>query len=72
MIFLSREFARPREQSIVSVYSWEPFKERYHAPKFCGHRQCDDGDIMVLSCHMISQDRVMKKSCDFVDSSQSR
>ena len=28
--------------------------------KFVGHRHCGSGNIMILGCHVILQDRVMK------------
>ena len=28
---------------------------------FCGHRYCVSGDIMVLVCHVISQDHMTKE-----------
>ena len=38
-----------------------------HRPaKFSGHRHCGSADIMVLVCHVISQDLVIEGSCDFV------
>ena len=38
----------------------------YHPTKFGDHRHCGNGDMMVLVCHMILQDQVMKRSCDFM------
>ena len=35
-----------------------------------GH--CVGGDIIVLSCHVMSQDYVIKGSCDFIIRSPSR
>ena len=32
----------------------------HHPAKFCGHRFCGRGDIIVLVCNMISQDHVNK------------
>ena len=32
---------------------------------FGGQRHCDSGDIMILVCHVISQDHVIKGSYDF-------
>ena len=38
-----------------------------HAPtKFFAYKYCGGGDIMVLVCHMIFQDQMMKQSFDFV------
>ena len=39
---------------------------------FIGHRNCGSGDIMVLACHVISQDDVTKQSYDFMGRSLSK
>ena len=44
----------------------------YHPAKFGGNRHSHSGDIMVLACHMISQDHLIKASCDFISRSPSR
>ena len=44
----------------------------YHPAKFGGHRHCDSWDIMVLTCHVMSQDHVIKGLCDFMGSVPSR
>ena len=44
----------------------------YYAAKLGGHKDCDSGNIMVLACHMISQNHVIKGSCDFMGRSSSR
>ena len=31
-----------------------------------GHRHCGSGDMMVLVCHVILQDHVVKGYCDFM------
>ena len=38
----------------------------YHPARVGVHRYCDSGDIMVLVCQVISQDYVIKPSCDFI------
>ena len=45
---------------------------KQHPVKFGGHRACGDGDVMILVCHMISEDHVIKGSCDFVAWSPSK
>ena len=60
-----RDFASPRDQSFVWDYGREPFKISHHPAKYCHHRHCDSGDIMILACHLILQDHVIKESCDF-------
>ena len=44
----------------------------YHPAKFGSHRHCDSGDMMILVCHMILEDRVTKKLSNFMSGSQSR
>ena len=50
-------------------YGLAPLKRSHHITKFDGHRHCGSGDIVVLVCHIISQDYVIKWSCDFMDES---
>ena len=38
----------------------------YQLAKFFSHRQCGDRDIMVLDCHVISQDHIIEGSCNFI------
>ena len=39
----------------------------YHHPAKCGgHRLCGSGYIMVLVCHLILKDHIIKGSCDFM------
>ena len=33
----------------------------HHLVKFCGHRHCGSGDIMVLDCHVILKDYVTEQ-----------
>ena len=44
----------------------------YHLAKFGGYRHCGSEDLMILVCHVILQDQVIKDSCDFMDKSPSR
>ena len=68
---LSRDFTRPRYQSIIWLSGLEPLKISHHLTKFGGHRHCGSGDI-VLFCHAISQDHGIKQSYDFIDRSPSK
>ena len=52
--------------------SWSPSKVNYHPAKFGGHRHYGNGDIVVLVCHITSQDHVIKASCDFMGKGPSR
>ena len=36
-----------------------------HSARFGGHRHCGSGDRLVLVCHVISENHVIKGSCDF-------
>ena len=37
-----------------------------HPAKFGGYRHCCSGDIIILVCHVISQDHLIKGLCDFI------
>ena len=69
---MSHDFARPRDQGVVWLYGYEPFKISHHFNKFHGHRYCNSGDIIVLACHVISHDHAIRESCDFIGSGPSR
>ena len=43
-----------------------------HSTNFGVHRNCSIGDIMVLVCHIISQNHLIKVSFDFMRRSPSR
>ena len=49
----------------------KPIKASYQPAKFGGHRQYGNEDIMVLVCHVILQDYMMKESCDSMGRSPS-
>ena len=57
---------------MILFYRQEFIKLGYHPVKFGGYRHSDNGDIMVLVCHVISQDHVIKGLYDFEDRSLSR
>ena len=40
-------------------------RSSHHPAKFCGHKQCSSGD-MILVCHVISQDPMIQGSFDFM------
>ena len=56
---LSHDLGRSRDQGVMRLCSLEPLKVSHHPAKFGGFRQCCNGDIKVLVCHMI------KRSCNF-------
>ena len=41
-------------------YRQEPINIGYHPAKFGGHKHCGSEDVVVLVCHVISQDHVIK------------
>ena len=46
-------------------------KVNYHSVKFGGHSHYGSGVNMILVCHEISQDNVIKRSCDSMGGSPS-
>ena len=44
------------------LYRQEPIKVSHHLTKFGSHRYCGSGDLMILVCHVIFQDHVIKGS----------
>ena len=43
-----------------------------HPTTFGSHRDCGSTDKILLACHVILQDNVIKESCDFMGRSPSR
>ena len=50
----------------------EPVKVTNHPTVFGGYRHCGIEDVMVLVCHVISHNHVIKESCDLIGGSPSR
>ena len=69
---LSCEIARPPDESATWLFNLESIKVSHHSTKFGGPRHCDNGDVLVLVYHGISQEYVIKWLCDFIGRSQSR
>ena len=44
----------------MSRYGQKPRSVSHHPTKFCGFRHCGSGDIMILVCHVILEDHVIK------------
>ena len=42
------------------VYGQKTPNPSHHPTKFCGFRKCGSGNIMVLICHVIVEDHVIK------------
>ena len=64
----SGDLARPKQ---YLTFMYKPLKVSQYSAKFSGYRHCGSGDIMVLVCQIISQDHVIKGSCNFMGRSQS-
>ena len=58
--------------SRVTLWVGAPIVRSHHPAKFGGQRHCGSRYKMVLVCHVILQDHVIKGLCDFMGSSQSR
>ena len=56
----------------LTNYGWKLLKVSQYPTKFCGHRHCGGGDIVVLVCQVILQELVTKRSSNFVGGSRSR
>ena len=61
----ANDLTKPRNQRIICLYSLEPLKS-IDPTKVGSHQQCGSGDIMVLVCHAILQDLLMKRSCNLM------
>ena len=48
----------------IRLYGLEPLKINNQPTKFGGHKRYGSGDMMILVCHVISQDHMIKRSCD--------
>ena len=56
----------------MGLYESKPLKVSHDPAKFGGDKHCGRGDIMILICHVISQDHVTLGSCDFMGRSPLR
>ena len=54
------------DQRFKWLYGQEPIKVSCQPAKFDGNRHCGDGDVMILVCHVISQDYVIKELFDVI------
>ena len=58
------DIEKPYDQSAMWLYGQEPINIVYSSVKSGGHRQSGIRDVMVLICHVIPQDPVIKRSYD--------
>ena len=51
---------------VMQIYQWELLTIYHHPGKFGDPRHGDCGDIMNLTCHLISRDHMFKGLCEFM------
>ena len=54
------DLTRSRDLKVMWLYGYDPVKVSQHPAKFGGYLHCGIGVIMVLLCHLISQDTSSK------------
>ena len=67
----SSDLARPHDQR-VTLWVEASHSKLPTCKTWWPYQHCDSGNIMTLGSHVISQDDVMKWSCDFMGTSPSR
>ena len=60
---MSLDVARTHNQRMEQHYGKKPLMTNHQLAKFVCHRHYCKGDIIILGCHVISQDQVNKGSC---------
>ena len=65
-ITLSRHPARAHDWSVKWLQQQMPLKVSHCQAKFNGHKHCSSGYKTALVCHVMSQDHIIKGSCDKV------
>ena len=51
---------------VLWIYKSEPVKVSYHPVTFGGYKHSGSRYVMVLVCHVISEDQVITRSCNFM------
>ena len=69
---LSSGLTGPRDWRIIWHYRWKPLMISYHHTTFGGDKHCGSEDVMILICHVISQDHLTKEPCSFINTSNLR
>ena len=54
------------------TYGLDLIKVKYYLATFISHRHCGSEDIVILVCHVILQNHVLKEPCDFIGTSLSK
>ena len=57
------DLAKSRDQRVMSLYAYQG---ELHLANFGGHSHSGCNVIMILVCLMISQNLVIKRSCNFI------
>ena len=57
---MSCDLGRHYDQKVMSLDGQKPPNVNHHPTNFYGFRHCGDGDIMILVCHVILEDHVIK------------
>ena len=55
----------------MQIYGWELDAACHDLEKFCEHKYCDSGDI-ILSCHVTSSKHMFKELRQFMGGSTSK
>ena len=50
----------------MKIYSWKLLGVCHHPDKYCDHKQCDNGDIKFLICHVTSREHMFKRLREFM------
>ena len=57
---------------VMQLYRKKLLRGSHHQNKFCGHRHCESGNIIILVCHVILQDYLTQTFSNIMGSSPSR
>ena len=50
----------------MRIYRCELLAVRHHPDKSCDHNYCDNGDIILLICHVTTREQMFKWLCEFM------
>ena len=69
---LSRDLTKPPNRRIMQLHGQEPIKVSDGLAKCGSHMHFGSDDKIILVCHVILQDQVIKESCNFIRKSPSK
>ena len=58
---LPRDLGRTLDKTVMWHYEWKQVIVSQNLAKISGHRHCGSGYILVLVCHVIVQDHMIKR-----------